>query len=83
MVDRYETKYSSAPRGDLGALEAVEFNSERWGGYIHFWSSGHVAFELVDCSTGTQIIDDTMIDWDSSSKDFNEILAPLLERLGP
>lgn len=48
LASDYETKYTSASDGDLGALEAVEFNSEGKGGYVHFWSNGYIGFELVN-----------------------------------
>jgi hypothetical protein len=34
----YELKYKSFSEGDFGALDQVEFNTEKRGGIIDFWS---------------------------------------------
>lgn len=81
LMRDYEIKYSSASKGDLGALEAVEFNSEKRGGYIHFWSNGYIGFQLVDYDSGDEIVEDVIVEWDDSCKNFDEVLAPLLQGL--
>jgi hypothetical protein len=80
LAGAYETKYTSSPDGDLGALEGVEFNSKGRGGYVHFWSHGYVGFELVDYESGDGIVEDVVVEWKDSSN-FAEVLAPLLKGL--
>jgi hypothetical protein len=81
LAERYQTKYTFTSEGDLGSLEAVEFNSAERGGYVHFWSGGYVGFELVDYQTGDEIVQDVLIEWAQTSQDFGEVLAPLIVAL--
>jgi hypothetical protein len=52
----YEVQYRFFEEGDFGALNQVEFNSEKMGGEIDFWSSGWVSIHLVDYVKSNELI---------------------------
>ncbi|MFN3301339.1 MAG: hypothetical protein ACK41Z_14225 [Sediminibacterium sp.] len=56
----YEIKYVNE-RGDLGELNGIQFDSEKKGGYIYFWSSGYIGLQLVDYEKGEEIISDILL----------------------
>lgn len=56
----YEVKIRSASTSDLGAFKGIEFNCAAQGGYIDFWDSGYVGYQLVDYLSGEQLIADTV-----------------------
>ncbi len=55
-------KWISETEGDLGDLEGLQFDSEDQGGYIYFWSSGYVTYEIYDYVLGENIVEDTSIE---------------------
>jgi hypothetical protein len=57
-----EVKFVSYPNSDLGALEVIEFNSNEKCGFINFWSSGYIGFQIVDCNTVEEIVKDTLLE---------------------
>jgi len=47
--------------GDFGNLDGFEFNSDRFGGYLYFWSSGNIEFHLVDYESGNEVVPITLV----------------------
>ena len=56
----FEVKVISASGGDFGDLKGMQFDSERCGGYLYFWSSGTIEYHLVDYELGEEIVPITM-----------------------
>lgn len=52
----YEVAYKFFENGDFGSLNQVEFNGEKQGGEIDFWSSGWLEVYLVDMIKGEIIL---------------------------
>jgi len=52
----YEIKYKFFEKGDFGLLHQVEFNSDKRGGEIDFWSTGWLSVHLVDYIKGEELI---------------------------
>ena len=75
-----DIKYISEKNGDFGDLEGAQFNSNEKGGYIYFWSSGYVSFQIVDYLIGEEIIKDTLIEVKEDIQ-LNDILKDFLEKL--
>ncbi len=47
-LEGYEILYKFFENGDFGSLNQVEFNSEKMGGVIDFWSTGWLGIHLID-----------------------------------
>lgn len=54
----YEIKYKFFEKGDFGSLNQVEFNTEKNGGEIDFWSTGWLSIHFVDYVKGEEQIND-------------------------
>lgn len=52
----YEIKYKFFEKGDFGSLNQVEFNAEKQGGEIDFWSTGWLGVHLVDYINGEELL---------------------------
>jgi hypothetical protein len=52
----FEIKIITADNGDFGDLKGMQFDSDRCGGYLYFWSSGTIDFHLVDYELGDEIV---------------------------
>ncbi len=76
LSDRFQFKKISGRRGDFGDLEGFEFNAERCGGFLYFWSDGNCEFQLVDYVRSVEVIPFTrrMI---ATAADADEILGKL------
>lgn len=79
LGDEFELKYVNEENGDLGSLTGVQFDSEEKGGYIYFWSSGHIGFQLVDYEEGIEIVEDTI--QELASKSYEQVFDALLAGL--
>ena len=55
-MNGYEIHYRFFSQGGFGSLNQVEFNSERIGGGIDFWSEGWIGIHLVEYSTGNELL---------------------------
>lgn len=55
-LGKYEVKYKIFQNGDFGDLDQVEFNSEKIGGEIDFWSTGWLGIHLVDYIKGEELL---------------------------
>jgi hypothetical protein len=75
----YEIIYKSFERGDFGSLNQVEFNSEKQGGEIDFWSTGWLGIHLVDYIKGEEILNVFLEPHQEEEK--NKILTRLQEFL--
>ncbi|WP_250655936.1 hypothetical protein [Alkalimarinus coralli] len=79
LSDTFELKYIDEKDGDLGDLSGVQFDSEKIGGYIYFWSSGYVGYQLVDYLEEVELVEDTTEE--VLSRSYDEILKPLISHL--
>ncbi|WP_218420068.1 hypothetical protein [Alteromonas lipotrueae] len=79
LVDDFELKYVDEKDGDLGDLSGVQFDLDKKGGYVYFWSSGYVGFQLVDYEKELEVVEDTTEEITSRSYDevFNTLLLQL------
>jgi len=64
----------------LGALEGLEFNSDLKGGYIFFWSSNYIGFQIVDYISGEEIIKDTLVEV-NQQQSLDEILSIFIKNI--
>ncbi|WP_177730462.1 hypothetical protein [Flavobacterium inviolabile] len=55
-LEGYEIKYKFFEKGDFGSLNQVEFNAEKLGGEIDFWSTGWLGVHLVDYIKGKELL---------------------------
>lgn len=72
-------KYVDEKGGDLGDLSGVQFDSDKKGGYVYFWSSGYVGFQLVDYDTGVELVEDTTEE--VASRPYDKVFDALLLNL--
>lgn len=79
LSDDYELKYVDEKGGDLGDLQGVQFDSNEKGGYIYFWSSGYVGYQLVDYNKGVEIVKDMTQEVDNKS--YSELFKGILSGL--
>lgn len=56
FADAFQLKVISASNGDFGDLEGMQFDSDRCGGYLYFWSSGGIEYQLVDYEQGYEVV---------------------------
>lgn len=75
----FELKYVDDKEGDLGDLSGVQFDSDKMGGYIYFWSSGYVGYQLVDYEKELELVEDTTEE--VLSRPYDEIFKPLISHL--
>lgn len=75
----FELKIIDVKESDLGDLLGVQFDSDKKGGYIYFWSSGVVGFQLVDYEHDTELVEDTTED--IGSRSYDEIFKHLILNL--
>lgn len=52
----YEIKYKFFEQGDFGSLNQVEFNAEKQGGEIDFWSTGWLNIFVWDFINEEQLL---------------------------
>ena len=52
----FEIKRVSASNGDFGALEGIQFDSIKCGGFLYFWSTGMIEYHLVDYEKGEEVM---------------------------
>lgn len=55
-MTNFNIQYRLFPNGDFGALDEVNFESEKFSGTINYWGNGFLGLTLFD-----NIIDDTVI----------------------
>ena len=80
-IDKYpDIRYISESESDLGALEGLEFNSNIKGGYIYFWSSCYIGFQIVDYVNGEEIVKDTLLEV-SSEQSLDEVLSVFIKNI--
>lgn len=79
LDSKYELKFVNEQGGDLGDLSGVQFDSEKQGGYIYFWSLGFVGYQLFDYVNEIELVEDTTTE--VGSRSYNEILSKLLLKL--
>jgi hypothetical protein len=53
--DQFEVKNIKAEAGDFGDLRGFQFDSEKLGGFVYFWSSNYVEYHLVDYKLEVEI----------------------------
>jgi hypothetical protein len=75
----FELKFVNEEGGDLGDLAGVQFDSEQKGGYIYFWSSGYIGFQLVDYVSEIELVDDTTEE--VGSRSYDEVFKDLVLKL--
>ncbi len=80
LKDKFDIKYLSESNGDLGELEGVQFDSDSMGGYVYFWSSGYVGYQLMDYKTLDDIFEDTTCKIQNDSK-LKDTLEALIEQM--
>lgn len=56
LSDQCEIKLVTGEKGDFGDLDGFQFDSERFGGFLYFWSSGMVEYHLVNYKDGIEIL---------------------------
>jgi len=78
-LKNYHVKYKYFEEGDFGSLNQVEFNTEKQGGEIDFWSSGWLGVHLVDYIKGEELINVFL--QPHQEKEKNNILKILQELL--
>lgn len=64
---------------DLGELSGVQFDSDKKGGYIYFWSSGFVGYQLVDYDKELELVEDATeeVGFRSYNEIFNDLILNL------
>lgn len=79
LGDDFELKLVKEDGGDLGDLSGIQFDSEKKGGYVYFWSSGFVGFQLVDYINGIELVEDTTMEigFRSFQEVFNDLILNL------
>lgn len=55
-LDGFELQYKFFENGDFGSLNQIEFNSNKMGGIVDFWSSGWLGIHLVDYINGIELM---------------------------
>lgn len=76
LIGDFEFNYVDEKGGDLGDLSGVQFDSKKMGGYIYFWSSGYVGYQLVDYLKEVELVEDTTEE--ISSRSYDEIFKSLI-----
>ena len=79
LKDKYEIKKVSSDTSDLGKLEGLEFNTDEKGGYIFFWSSGYIGYQLVDFEKEIELIEDTTEELGDRS--YDDVFGELIKKL--
>ena len=77
---KFEIKRVSAEKGDFGDLESIRFDADRCGGFLDFWSSGMVQYELVDYISVEEIIPIVALEI-QSDKQVVDIAAFIVDRI--
>lgn len=80
LSEEFELKYVDEKCGDLGDLSGVQFDSDKKGGYVYFWSSGYVGFQLVDYEKEVELVED--VTEEIASRPYDMILGSLVLSLG-
>lgn len=73
-------KYFSQKNGDFGDFEGVQFDSERKGGHIYFWSSGIINYQIYDYTLERELVEDALIEVDAGQS-LELVLADFFENL--
>ena len=81
---QFEIKDIEAECGDFGDLHGFQFDSEKFGGFVYFWSSGFVEYHLVDYKSECEIIPLTSkcIELDEVAMSEIMLLVAAIESLG-
>ena len=61
LGDGFEIESVPSGVGDFGSLDGFQFNSDRFGGFVYFWSSGNIEFHLVDYESGNEVVPITLV----------------------
>ena len=56
LGDGFEIESVPAGSGDFGDLDGFQFNSDQFGGFLYFWSSGMIEYHLVNYKSGIEIV---------------------------
>ena len=56
LFHNYEIKYKYFKKGDFGSLNQVEFNSDKIGGNIDFWSFGWLGIFIWDYENDVELL---------------------------
>lgn len=75
----FELIYVDEKDSDLGDLSGVQFDSNKIGGYIYFWSSGYVGYQLVDYQRELELVEDTTEK--ALSNTYDEVFKLLISHL--
>lgn len=62
---------------NLGILSGVDFDSEKYSGYLYYWSYGFFDFMVYDMVEENEVIPITMIE--SENYENNEVILKVLE----
>jgi hypothetical protein len=62
---------------NLGALSGVDFDSEKYSGYLYYWTNGYFDFMVYDMVERNEVIPITVVE--SESYENNEIISKVLE----
>ena len=76
LTPNYSLKYLKG-KGDFGELSGVQFDSDKKGGHIYFWSLGFYNFHLYDFEKDEDIIPDTH----GKILDFDNLLKEIIEKM--
>lgn len=61
LGDEFEIDSVPAGVGDFGDLDGFQFNSDKFGGFLYFWSTGVIEFHLVDYESGNEVVPITLV----------------------
>jgi hypothetical protein len=61
LGEEFEIESVPAGVGDFGNLDGFQFNSDKFGGFVYFWSSGNIEFHLVDYERGNEVVPITLV----------------------
>ncbi|WP_444959482.1 hypothetical protein [Microbulbifer sp. VVAC002] len=79
LSNEFELKFIDEQGGDLGDLYGVQFDSETLGGYVYFWSSGFLGFQLMDYKSEVELVEDTTEE--IGSRAYEQVLNALILKL--
>lgn len=79
LADNFEIKYINEKNGDLGDLSGVQFNSNKMGGYIYFWGTGYVSYQLVNYEKELELVEDTTEE--ILSQPYDKIFQSLIDHI--
>jgi hypothetical protein len=79
MLKDFEIEYDNFEKGDFGDLERVEFNNDKRGGEVDFWSSGYIGIHSMDYQSGEVLLN--ILFEPEKDKEVEQTLRSLIELL--